>query len=208
MSEGGGQTTRLQHCLDRLRAGETAARDELLAHACERLGRLARKMLRGNARVRRWEETDDVRQNALLRLCRAMQQVRPASVGDFFRLAALHIRRELIDLARHYYGPEGLGRHHATGAPPDGGSRPSGPAREPADTTHDPPSLARWTEMHEQIERLADEEREAFDLLWYHALPQAEAAALLRVSERTLQRRWRAARRHLYDALRGELPGT
>ena len=61
-------TTRIQLRLDRLRAGDASARDELLTMACERLRRLARKMLRGYPGVRRWEQTDDVLQNATLRL--------------------------------------------------------------------------------------------------------------------------------------------
>jgi DNA-directed RNA polymerase specialized sigma24 family protein len=44
-----------------------------------------------------------------------------------------------------------------------------------------------------------------FDMLWYQGLTQAEAAALLQVSERTLQRRWRAACERLHAALDGEL---
>jgi RNA polymerase sigma-70 factor (ECF subfamily) len=206
MADDSGHTTRLQRCLDRLRSGDDSARGELLAHAGERLGRLTRKLLRANPRVRRWEETDDVRQNALLRLYRALEQVRPATVRDFFRLAALHIRRELIDLARHYYGPEGMGRHQVTDRPSDSGTDHPPSAHERADTTHEPNRLAAWTEMHEHIEKLEDEEREVFDLLWYHALPQAEAAAVLKVSERTLQRRWRTARRRLHQAMEGEPP--
>jgi len=36
--------------------------------------------------------------------------------------------------------------------------------------------------------------------------PQAEAAALLGVSDRTVKRRWQSARLHLVDALHGQLP--
>jgi hypothetical protein len=50
-------TTRLQSWIDRMRAGEKDARDELLNHACERLRRLTRKMLQDFARVRHWEDT-------------------------------------------------------------------------------------------------------------------------------------------------------
>ena len=46
------------------------AREALLSHAAGRLERLARMMLRGYPRLRRWEETGDVLQNALLRLDR------------------------------------------------------------------------------------------------------------------------------------------
>ena len=61
----------IQGCLDRLRAGEEAARNELLQAASERLDQLARVMLNDFPRLRRWEQTDDVLQNALVRLCRA-----------------------------------------------------------------------------------------------------------------------------------------
>jgi hypothetical protein len=53
-------TIHVQRCLDRLNAGEEAARCDLIETACGRLTRLARKMLHADRRVRRWEETDDV----------------------------------------------------------------------------------------------------------------------------------------------------
>jgi RNA polymerase sigma-70 factor (ECF subfamily) len=93
-------TTQLQALLDRIRAGDTAARDELLRSVVGRLEGLARKMLRGFPLVRRWNETDDVLQNALLRLLRALETVNPASTRAFFGLAAAQIRRELLDLRR------------------------------------------------------------------------------------------------------------
>jgi DNA-directed RNA polymerase specialized sigma24 family protein len=51
------------------------------------------------------------------------------------------------------------------------------------------------------------EEREAFDLLFYQGLTQAEAATVLEVSERTIKRRWQAARLRLVQTLGGKLPG-
>src|SRR4051794_9851123 len=62
-------TKELQARLDRLQAGEEAARAELLSCACERLRNLTRKMMRDYARLRRWEDSDDVVQNASMRLC-------------------------------------------------------------------------------------------------------------------------------------------
>jgi RNA polymerase sigma-70 factor (ECF subfamily) len=196
------ETTRLQSCLDRLRAGDAAARDELLRRAAERLTHLTRKILKDHPSVRRWEETDDVLQNSLLRLSRALQKETPDSPRAFYRLAATLIRRELIDLARHYYGPEGMAAHHAS----DPGGDATGPELAAAGSTHDPARLAMWTELHRHVEALPDEEREVFDLLWYQELSQAEAAAVLGVSERTVQRRWQAARVAVYRALKGELP--
>jgi RNA polymerase sigma-70 factor (ECF subfamily) len=195
----------LQDCLDRLRAGDAAARDELIRAAADRLTRLTRTMLRDHPRLRRWEDTDDVFQRATLRLWTALKGTVPGSVPEFFRLAALVLRRELIDLARQYFGPEGHGARHGSHAP-------AGDSRDPAapdltDTTLDPKKLAAWTDFHEQIGALPEEERDLFDLLWYHGLSQAEAAQLLGISERTVQRRWQAARLKIYEVFRGEPPG-
>src|SRR5437660_12900850 len=107
----------VQGWVDRLNRGEPDAREQLLSHASDRLTRLTRKMLRDYPGVRRWEQTDDVLQNALLRLCRALRDVTPPTARDYFRLAALQIRRELLDLARHYYGPHGHGARHASVTP-------------------------------------------------------------------------------------------
>jgi RNA polymerase sigma factor (sigma-70 family) len=197
-------STQIRLCIDRLQAGDQSARDELLAHATERLNRLTRKMLRDFPGVQRWEQTDDVLQNAALRLCRALGEVQPATVGDFFRLAAAQIRRELLDLARRYSGAHGLGAHHASrvGAASERGAEPSA-----ADTTHDPDRLSAWTNFHREVDELPALEREAFDLLFYQELSQAEAAAVLAVSVRTIKRRWQAARLRLVQNLGGKMPG-
>ncbi len=116
------------------------------------------------------------------------------------------MRRELHDLAKHYYGPRGVGANHATAA----WKGPSGEADgsmgwQARGLDEDPGNLAAWAEFHAQVERLPDEEREVFDLIWYQELPQSEAAALLGVSERTVKRRWASARLRLHDVLQGTL---
>ncbi len=205
MEDGFDRTTEIQVRLDRLRAGDGAAIDGLLTIAADRLNRLARKMLKDFPGVARWEQTEDVAQNALIRLDRALRAVAPPTARDFFRLAAAQIRRELIDMARHHYGPRGPGAHHSTQAdragPSDGGPLPATP-----DTTYDPGRLAAWAEFHGAVDSLSDDDRELFDLLWYQGVSQAEAAALLGVSERTVHSRWLAARVRLNDALGGQLP--
>lgn len=205
MADPSSQSRQIQIWIDRLRDGDEAARKELLNSACERLERLTRKMLRDYPRVHRWEQTGDVMQNAAVRLYRALAEVKPATVGDFFRLAALNIRRELLDLAQHYYGPQGAGAHHVTLGERDSERSPDSPLEKP-DADDEPARLAAWTEFHRQVEALPDEERELFDLLWYQGLSQAEAGAILKVSERTIKRRWRSARLKLHDALHGQLP--
>jgi RNA polymerase sigma-70 factor (ECF subfamily) len=200
--------TLIQSCIDRIRSGDLTARDELLAYTSDRLTRLTRKMLRDYPGVHRWEQTDDVFQNAALRLCRALRDVPLATAADFFRIAAAQIRRELIDLARKYSGAQGMGAHHDSVAQP--GTAPSGNLAmglNPMDTTYDPGRLAAWTDFHRQVEALPAEEREAFDLLFYQGLSQDEAAAVLVISERTIKRRWQAARLRLIQTLGGKMPG-
>jgi hypothetical protein len=108
------QSVLIEGWIQRLKAGDDEARKELLNCACDRLTPLCRKMLRGFQPVRRWEATDDVVQNALLRLYRTLAEVQPATAIEFYRLAATNIRRELLDLAKHYYGPQGLGANYVT----------------------------------------------------------------------------------------------
>jgi len=206
MADATQSSTQIQLGLNRLREGDKSARDQLLKIACGRLTRLARKMLRRYPGVRQWEQTDDILQNAAMRLCRALDVIKPVSVRSFINLAAVQIRRELIDLARHYEGPEGPGRYHASLSVSDGsGSRPSLP--DPGTETDDPARLATWTEFHSEVSALPDAEKEIFDLLWYQGLTQAEAAALLGLTERVVRYRWRVARLKLHERLGGRLPG-
>jgi RNA polymerase sigma-70 factor (ECF subfamily) len=186
--------------LPRAVAGEEPAVNALLRHWGDRLTVLTRRMLGDFERVRRWAETDDVLQNALLRLVGALRDVKPQTPREFLALASLQIRRELIDLARHYYGPEGIGANHESRPPAD--SHGSG-ASDPADVRQEPASLAQWTELHELIETLADEDREVIGLLFYQGLSQAEASEVLNVSLRTVQRRWHDALCHLHRVWNG-----
>jgi RNA polymerase sigma-70 factor (ECF subfamily) len=187
MTNSNSQVSLMQQWLPRAVAGDDAATDALLRHYSDRLTFLTRRMLGDFQRVRRWAETDDVLQNALLRLVGAIRSVKPETSRDFFALATLQIRRELIDLARHYYGPEGIGANH------DSRGNDEAQRLEKSDVRHEPAALAQWTELHEQIGALPDEEREVVGLLFYQGLAQVEAAELLGISLRTLQRRWHDA---------------
>jgi len=195
-------TEQLQGWLARLQAGDPEALDGLIRHAGGRLERLTHQMLQGFPGVRRWAGTDDVFQNAVVRLLRALQAVQPGSPREFLGLATEQIRRELIDLARHYYGPEGIGANHAT-HPADSDIPPP----EKADLSHEPAQLAEWSELHQQIGALPDEEREVVGFLFYQGMTQAEAAALLNVTVRTVQRRWQSALLKLHRVLKGDFPG-
>ena len=99
-------------------------------------------------------------------------------------------------------GPLGLGAHHAS-RPEHGSAAPP----EPADAAHEPAALLAWCEFHERIQALPADERELVDLLYYQGLPQAEAAAVLNVAVRTVQRRWQAVLLKLHDQLKDQWPG-
>ena len=90
-------SSQLQACLARFQQGDRAAGEELIEAACDRLA-LTHNMLRGD-RLRRWEETDDVLQQSLVRLHQTLANIQPETVRDFMRLAAWHIRLVLISLA-------------------------------------------------------------------------------------------------------------
>jgi RNA polymerase sigma-70 factor (ECF subfamily) len=197
-----GSTTQIQLWVERLNTGDAAAREQLIRHACERLRVLTRKLLRRDfPRVREFEETNDVLQNALMRLYRALQDpaAQPTSAAHFFRLATLQIRRELIDLTRHHFGPA---RPRRVPPNPDAGPAEDVPP-DPGDDTYDPGRLIDWREFHDRVEALPPEERDVFNLLWYQDLSQAEAASVLNVSVPTIKRRWLSARLLLQEALPG-----
>ena len=102
------QTASLHALLARHRAGDRRALDDLIRRTSQRLERLARKMLGQFPAVRAREESGDVLQSALIRLTRALGDVTPQSVRDYYGLAAEQIRRELLDLARrHALRPSG-----------------------------------------------------------------------------------------------------
>jgi RNA polymerase sigma-70 factor (ECF subfamily) len=185
----------IDHWLERHRAGDAAARNELLHHCRERLRLLTHQMLRHYPGVRQAEDTSDVVQNVLVRLDRALTAVEVPSSRDLLRLAAALIRRELIDLARHY-----------AGRPLPDQDLEEGAALRPVDDKGDPLGLAIWTELHGRIAELPEAERELFELLYYQGLSQPAAAAVLGVPLTTFKRHWQAARLRLADELQDHLP--
>ena len=193
-------TTQLRRWVERIRAGDVSAREEMLHAVYARLERLARKMLRRYPAVGRWEQTGDLLHNAVPRLLRALGEVEPISVRDFFGLAAEQMRRELLDLARRYRTRRVCGPSHAAG--PDG-SAAGVSVPEPPAPAEDPEDLVKWCAFHEAVERLPAEQREVVGLIYYHGWTQAEVAEHLVLSKRTVQRHWSAAMLKLHELLEG-----
>ena len=186
------RTASLLDLVARYQSGDGAALDQVVRRTMDRLERLARKMLRGVPLVRSREQTDDVLQNALVRLARALRAVAPPSTADFFRLAAEQLRRELLDLARYH-------RRRA----PVSGQLSAVTVDQPDPAVAD---LDRWHALHEAVERLPAKLREVFALTFYHAWTQHQIAELFGVSTRQVRRLWRNACLRLNEMLGADLP--
>src|SRR4029077_11638677 len=120
--------------------------------------------------------TDELLGGVVGGLIAAMRKVRPRTVREFFGLATQHMRWQLNDLARLLDEKSAVLALDAGAlpSPPSGGSTLSTNARR----------------MLEAIEDLPAEEREAFNLVRVQGLTQPEAAEMLRVSIKTVQRRF------------------
>ena len=110
------------------------------------------------------------------RLLKAMRQVHPQTVRQFFALASQHMRWELNDLARRL--------DEQTAAVELRDSIVPAPAESTGSQVS--PNARR---MLEAIESLPDDEREVFNLVRIQGLTQPEAAGVLGVSAKTVQRR-------------------
>jgi len=201
------ENNKTEALVKRASQGDPAAFDELVLHVSSRLCSIAHRMLAKYPQVRRWEETDDVLQAALLRLHRSLTEVKPDSVARFFGLAATQLRRILIDLSRHYYGVYGMGTKHQSNEWAAKTNNSVG-LPEPVDHTEAPESLESWTAFHQAIEQLPAAEQEVFSLTWYSGLTQRQIGEALQVSERTVVRRLNRARLRLYELLADQQPSV
>jgi RNA polymerase sigma factor (sigma-70 family) len=179
---GGERTTvAVQRFLDELAAGVPAEHviRALLSRSVERLGVLCTTLLfQGYPRLTRPPvnlQPDEMLGAVVERLLKAMLEVRPQNVRQFFGLANRHMRWELNDMARRLDQQSAVLelQEDAIAAPESSGSVISVKTRR----------------MLEAIESLPEEEREVFDLLRIQGMSRVETAEVLGVSESTVHRR-------------------
>lgn len=186
----GTTTLAIQSLLDRLRLNpdDRAVRKELIGRSYQRLAAVAHRLL-GPAYRERPEDTSGLLAEAYQRLESSLGAVKPESVRQYLGLAALQMRRALIDLIRREKGRDG---RYETPVALDAGAGTDGAAGNvPAPAEGD----ADWRlELMDAIGRLEEGEREVVDLLFFNDLTQLEAAGLLGVDESTVKRRWARAR--------------
>jgi RNA polymerase sigma-70 factor (ECF subfamily) len=165
---------------------------ELLERAVGRLRLLCTTLLyRSYPRLTRPPvnlEADELLGGVVAGLLTALRTVRPQSVRQFFALACQHMRWQLNDLARRLdeQPPAAALVEVEVAAPPS--STSSGLTRD-------------GRRMLGAIDRLPEVEREVFELVRIQGLTHAEAAEVVGVSERTLQRRLNRARVLLAEQL-------
>jgi RNA polymerase sigma-70 factor (ECF subfamily) len=193
-------TDRLACCLERLAAGEKSARDEILETCDQRMRVLSHRLLGKFAKIRRWDNTDDVAQNAAIRLHRALADTVPDSPRGLMGLMATQIQRELIDLARKHSGPHSWASNHDTNAGVKNGACRVEEASEGEQRDEAVP-IERWEEFHEAIEGLPGDLREVFRMVWYLGLDREAAAKAMGCSVRTIGRMWQEARERVGKAL-------
>ena len=153
---------------------------ELLAGAVNRLHVLCSSLLfRSYPRLARPPlnlQTDELLSSVVERLLKAMREVRPPTVRQFFALANRHMRWELNDLARR------LDEEAAAVELRDS----LVPAPADSSASQISPNTRRILEV---IGGLPEEEREVFNLVRIQGMTQSEVAAVLGVSAKTVQRR-------------------
>lgn len=152
---------------------------ELLSRAAQRLQLLCATMLHRNyPRLTRPPlnlQSDEMLGAVVERLIKALRDVRPNTVRQFFALANQHMRWELNDLARRLDEQTPVVELHEEFVP-----------AQDSDGSMLSPVAGR---ILAAIESLPDEEREVFDLVRIQGLMQTEAAEVLGVSSKTIQRR-------------------
>ena len=196
----------MTRCLQRMSENDVAARGELLAYSRRRLKLLSKRMFVRFPVLHAVEHSDDLFQEAMVRLWQSLEAVGPTTVPGFMGLAALQMRRALCDLARKH-----LGRHNGIGLPEShshvvNGSEVLTAIIQKDGATNSPEELMCWSEFHAAADRLSEPDRTAFDLLYYHGLPQSEVATLMNVTERQVRRYWQSARQSLYRMMEGSWP--
>ena len=127
------------------------------------------------------------------RLLKAMREARPGNVRQFFAIANQHMRWELDDHARR------LDEQTPDVPIPDGF------AVQESSVSQISPVARR---LFQAIEDLPDEEREAFSLIRIQGMTRSEAADILDVSVKTVQRRVNRAVILLAQTVGDLRPGT
>ncbi len=175
--------------LRQLEQGDERAKERLIELAQERLRIRVRQMLSRFPAVHRFEDTSDVLQEILIKLHQNLSRLKPRDSKHFLSLAALSIRRTLLNLAQSvrrlpkYETDLGVDYDEIALT-----------LDQIAEIDYDSERLERWTEIHKYIDGLPEARKVLFDLLFYLGMTRENAAEQLGIPYDTLKKRWIRAR--------------
>ena len=197
-----GETTiALQELLSGLEKGEhlQLIKDQLISRAYLRLRFIARRMLGTFNRNQIDEETDGLVAEAYLRLNQSLDDLRPETVRQFFGLAAMQMRRHLLDKLRAIRG-RGVKKRPAVQSM----SSFADEDRESNFGLPTPNDGSPWESIDilEALEQLGERERECLIMQHWFGFTHPEIAKLLDVSTKTVQRSTNLAFLQLNDLLK------
>jgi RNA polymerase sigma-70 factor (ECF subfamily) len=187
-------------------AGDEAALGDLLAHFQHRLRVLAGAKLAQFPKVAPHYETDDVVQQASMRLVRAIRETKPDSPARFWGLVATCIRRELIDLKRKVVGSQGDAKNLYANRPGDPEQHDALLVGRP-DTESGPMTNLADEEFHAKADELPEPERSVFRLRYYNRHTHREVGELLGLSVDKAKALWFEAVEQMEKSLKGFWPG-
>jgi RNA polymerase sigma factor (sigma-70 family) len=181
----------LTDLISRMKAGDRHARQDLFAHAFSQMERMTRKRLDQQFGRLRFHgiETGDILNDAMLQLVKRFEQGteldRLTCERDFFVMVAQYIRWALLNAANRFAQQKQV---------------LPGDDFLPGQTAH-PFSVEQMTAFHAEVERLPQEQREVFELLYFCDRGYDDAAELLGVHRDTIKRRYRDAKEALKKVL-------
>ncbi len=167
----------ITNLLRRIESGDAGAHDELARIVRASLKRIAANRLR-RERPGHLYQTSDLVQEAYLRLFRA-NDIHWEGRAHFFKVAALQMRRILVEYARHEYRDQPIKVSLQD---------------IPGLTLNADPSLLTVDEIMHDLARIDPRRAEIAELKYFGGFGLAEIAAITGVSLSTVKRDWATAR--------------
>lgn len=180
--------------LEKLRNNDKDAKNAIIVQTLNRLERISRRMFHKFPALKQSEETGDILHMLVLKLDKALSTVVPDSVAGYFALVNLNLNWILKELAR---------KTKASGVLKSNGMNDI--LNGVSDPYSGPKSNLEWVDFFEILEKLSQENREVFDLIWLQGLDQKQAAKVLGISLRTFIRRWIKSKLEIRKLINEEL---
>ena len=185
-----------------LQHGDPDALNRLIAACQVQIEHLARRQLRNHPEFRDgFNDTDDIVQEASVSLFKALQHLQPESEQHLFNLAAMQVRRRIIDLTRKFRGPQSPVALRATNVVrhADGDIVRSEQAAAAATA---PSLLDDWEGFHQVVDSLPEKLQTTFSMRFYLGAKPTDIAQTLGCDVRTVRRYWSAAKEEIHRKLK------